>query len=159
MHSRGCERFVWCIAFAVLGGGALAPSAHTSAQNGETIVFLVHGLRTETGIVRGGIYASSDVWTLVGGQVAICTARPVGGTARCVIRAPGPGRYAFAFFHDADGDNVMDTDSIGIPQEGYGFSNDVRPGLSAPSFESAAFEVSAGATYEARVVARYGWSP
>lgn len=154
LHARKAALIFFAM---LLGVASFTPAGR--AQTAETIAFVVHGLRTNTGIVRGGIYASRDVWTTVGGQVAVCTARPSGGTARCLITPPGPGRYAFAFYHDADGDNELDTDAIGIPQEGYGFSNDVRPGLGAPSFESAAFEVAAGAAYEARVVARYGWSP
>lgn len=143
--------------FVVLSATARAP--RSVAQSTEQIVFVVHGLRVDSGTVRGGIYASSDGWTERGRQVAVCTARPVRLTARCTLRAPGPGRYAFAFFHDADDDEVLDRDLIGIPQEGYGFSNDVRPGLGAPSFEGAAFTVTAGQTYEARVVTQFGWSP
>ena len=145
---------------AAIGAPGSAPTAAQGTEPGaEQIVFVVHGLRANTGIVRGGIYAAADRWTQPGHQVAVCTARPTGGTARCTIRPPGPGRYAFAFFHDADGDQVLDRDLVGIPQEGYGFSNDVRPGLGAPPFESAAFSVAAGQTYQARVVVRYGWSP
>ena len=156
MHFRGNAALPFVVALTL--AFAALPSAPTAAQAGETLVFVVPGLRSETGIVRGGIYSSSAVWTTVGGQVGTCTARPSGGTARCVIHAPGPGRYAFAFFHDADSDNVLDTDVVGIPQEGYGFSNNARPGLGAPSFETCAFAVGAGETYETRIEARYGWS-
>lgn len=153
---RLARALVFAAALALVAA-AVRPTAGV-AQTADTITFVVHGLRVDTGTVRGGIYASSDVWTTVGGQVAVCTARARGGSARCVIHAPGPGRYAFAFYHDADDDNELDRDAIGIPQEGYGFSNDVRPGLGAPSFESAAFTFVAGTPYEQRVVARYGWS-
>ena len=129
-----------------------------SAQAGETLVFVVSGLRSNSGTLRGGIYASPDRWTQVGGQVAVCTGPVRGGTARCVIRPPGPGRYAFAFYHDADDDNQLDRDMVGIPQEGYGFSNNARPGLGAPSFESAAFNITPGQVFTTRIAALYGWS-
>lgn len=157
MQARVKAMVRWVGLGLVLGLGLLADN-RSVAQDNETLVFVVTGLRSDAGIVRGGIYASSDVWTTVGGQVATCTARPSGGSARCVIRAPGPGTYAFAFYHDADGDNRLDTDVVGIPQEAYGFSNNVRPGLGAPSFASASFAVGAGETYESRLEARYGWS-
>jgi uncharacterized protein (DUF2141 family) len=147
------------VAALALASGGLVGSAGGHAQAGETLVFVVHDIRSDTGTLRGGIYADAGRWTQVGGQVAVCTARVSGGTARCVIHAPGPGTYAFAFYHDADDDNQLDRDLVGIPQEGYGFSNDVRPGLGPPSFESASFRVAANETYSARVVARYGWSP
>jgi uncharacterized protein (DUF2141 family) len=35
----------------------------------------------------------------------------------------------------------MDFNFLGMPTEGYAFSNDIRPFLSAPSFDSCAFDV------------------
>lgn len=139
-------------------GSGLDRASTAAAQEGETLVFTVSGLRSNTGTLRGGIYASADHWTEVGHQVSVCTGPVRGGSARCVIHPPGPGRYAFAFYHDADDDNQLDRDLVGIPQEGYGFSNNARPGLSAPSFDSASFAVAAGETYNGRITALYGWS-
>ncbi len=145
--------------FAAFAAVALnVPAASPArAQAGQRLTFVITGLRADTGTVRGGIYASADVWTEVGGQVAVCTSRVSGGTSRCTLTSPGPGRFAFAFYHDADDDNQLDRDMVGIPQEAYGFSNNVRPGMGAPSFESAAFDV-ASAPYTGRITALYGWS-
>jgi uncharacterized protein (DUF2141 family) len=33
----------------------------------------------------------------------------------------------------------LDTDPLGVPTEGYGFSNDAKALLSAPSFRAASF--------------------
>ncbi|HEV2674492.1 MAG TPA: DUF2141 domain-containing protein [Aliidongia sp.] len=52
-----------------------------------------------------------------------------------------PGRYAIATFHDENDNGEMDFNFIGYPEEGYAFSNDIRPFLTAPSFESCAFDV------------------
>ena len=71
------------------------------------------------------------------------------------IAAPRAGRYAFAFLHDEDDNGRMNSDLIGLPQEGFGFSNDVRAGLGgAPSFESASFAVEAPVTKTSTT--RYG---
>ena len=45
-----------------------------------------------------------------------------------------PGDYALAAFHDQNSNGVIDTRLLGIPKEPYGFSNNVRPWMSAPSF-------------------------
>lgn len=45
-----------------------------------------------------------------------------------------PGDYALAAFHDINSNGVIDTRVLGIPKEPYGFSNNVRPWMSAPSF-------------------------
>jgi uncharacterized protein (DUF2141 family) len=157
----------WSGVVLVVGAGlalaAVTPGESTRAQSaeegGEEIVIVVHGLRVNTGLVRGGIYASADVWTQPGHMAAVCNVRPRGGTARCSMRPPGPGRYAFAFYHDANDNRVFDRDLVGFPSEGYGFSNDVRPGFAVPPFESASFAVGAGARYAARAATQYGWNP
>lgn len=51
------------------------------------------------------------------------------------------GTYAIAILHDEDGDGEMDTNLLGIPQEGYGFSKNPGATFSAPTFEEASFEI------------------
>lgn len=63
------------------------------------------------------------------------------GSVTFVMHDVAPGRYAIATFHDENANGQMDFNFIGYPTEGYAFSRDVRPFLSAPSFESCAFDV------------------
>jgi uncharacterized protein (DUF2141 family) len=53
----------------------------------------------------------------------------------------GYGDYAIAVLHDENGNGVMDTGFLGIPSEGFGFSNNPRPGFGAPSFETCQFRL------------------
>ncbi len=50
------------------------------------------------------------------------------------------GKYALALYHDQNNDNQLNTNFLGAPKEGYGFSNNVRPKFSAPAFGEAAFD-------------------
>jgi uncharacterized protein (DUF2141 family) len=52
-----------------------------------------------------------------------------------------PGKYAVRYFHDENLNDVMDTNLLGIPTEGYGFSNNATGKFGAPSFEKWLFEV------------------
>ena len=49
------------------------------------------------------------------------------------------GEYAFILYHDINGDGKMNRKLIGIPKEPFGFSNNVRPKLSKPTFEECKF--------------------
>jgi uncharacterized protein (DUF2141 family) len=49
------------------------------------------------------------------------------------------GIYAIAIFHDENGNKELDTNIFGIPSEGYGFSNNIRPKFRPASFEEAKF--------------------
>lgn len=52
-----------------------------------------------------------------------------------------PGSYAVSTFHDEDQDGELDTGLLGIPSEGYGFSNDVTGFAGPPSFAAATITV------------------
>jgi uncharacterized protein (DUF2141 family) len=49
------------------------------------------------------------------------------------------GTYAIAGLHDENKSGNMDFSWLGLPKEGYCFSNDARPRFSPPSFSSAKF--------------------
>ncbi len=51
------------------------------------------------------------------------------------------GKYAVSYIHDENNNNELDTGMMGIPKEGYGFSNDARGFMGPPSFEDQMFEL------------------
>ncbi len=60
------------------------------------------------------------------------------------------GTYAVRLFHDTNGNGELDTNFLGLPREGYGFSNGA--GARGPaSFEDAAVQVEGDTTIEVRV--------
>ena len=60
--------------------------------------------------------------------------------ARCDFEDIPPGTYALAVIHDENMNGKIDADWLGIPKEGYGFSNDVKALLGTPSFSAASFK-------------------
>ena len=52
------------------------------------------------------------------------------------------GTYAIALFHDENSNRILDKNFLGIPKEGYGFSNNAKALFSAPSFDEAKFELN-----------------
>jgi uncharacterized protein (DUF2141 family) len=59
--------------------------------------------------------------------------------ARCDFVAIAPGTYALAVIHDENRNGKLDTNWLGVPTEGYGFSSDAKATLTAPSFSAAKF--------------------
>lgn len=51
------------------------------------------------------------------------------------------GTYAIAGLHDENRSGDMDFSWMGMPKEGYCFSNDAKPFLSAPTFSEAKFKL------------------
>ncbi|MGZ8285199.1 MAG: DUF2141 domain-containing protein [Allosphingosinicella sp.] len=58
------------------------------------------------------------------------------GRTDVCIHVPKPGTYALAVYHDADSDRGFDRTTLGLPSEGFGFSNNPRTFLGMPNFGS-----------------------
>lgn len=99
------------------------------------------GIRTAGGVVKVA---------LVDAEGYAGKARPLQGsggpatgeTQTFTFRDVAPGRYAVMVTHDENGNGKLDTNMIGMPVEGYGFSNNPRV-MRRPTFDEAAFEVGA----------------
>jgi uncharacterized protein (DUF2141 family) len=59
--------------------------------------------------------------------------------ARCDFEDIPPGSYALAVIHDENMNGKLDTNWLGIPIEGYGFSSGAKASTGAPSFNAASF--------------------
>lgn len=55
------------------------------------------------------------------------------------------GEYAIAIYHDKNSDGVCNKNILGIPQEGFGFSNNFKPRLKSPAFADVKFNVKENA--------------
>jgi uncharacterized protein (DUF2141 family) len=115
-----------------------AARARVPARPPVTTV-VVEGLRNDRGIVLGALYRSAERWLVADHADVDCRAPIVHGRAECVFTNLAPGPMAFAAVHDEDGDGQLGRDLLGLPSEGYAFSNDAREPLGPPSFEAASF--------------------
>ncbi|MDO8411750.1 MAG: DUF2141 domain-containing protein [Phenylobacterium sp.] len=59
---------------------------------------------------------------------------------------PEPAYYAIAIYHDANVDHDFNRTIVGMPAEGFGFSNNAPTRVGLPSFESVRFRAGAGTT-------------
>jgi len=60
-------------------------------------------------------------------------------TETIVINDLPKGEYAVSLYHDENSDNECNRNFLGIPKEAYGFSNNVKPKFSAPSYKDCKF--------------------
>jgi len=65
---------------------------------------------------------------------------------KIVVDNLSPGKYSFKYFHDENNNVELDTNILGIPKEGYGFSNDAEGKFGPPDFEETVFEIIDNAT-------------
>lgn len=63
-----------------------------------------------------------------------------------VISDLKPGKYGFRYFHDENSNSTMDKSMLGIPKEGFGFSNNAKGTFGPPSFEKVIFDLKSFTT-------------
>jgi uncharacterized protein (DUF2141 family) len=122
-----------------------------SYQNGSVgITLIFKNLKKTTGYIQGAIYNNPVGWPdnareAVGGFIidVAQNAFPNGSDFIYVLQTPlkTGETYAIACFHDENGNKTLDTNWLGIPKEGYGFSN-YNTGIRIPSFEECKFIIS-----------------
>ncbi len=123
--------------------GAMMVAASTtaaSAETGGTLEVECVGLARDTGEIVCALYDDARAFPSEDRVFAGSYTQIDGGRGVCRFESVPAGRYAAAVFHDEDGDRKLKT-VLGMPREGYGFSNDARPGtFGPPKFSAAAFD-------------------
>jgi uncharacterized protein (DUF2141 family) len=109
-------------------------------------------LRVEMGSVRSSkgqlvvtVYPDDKKRFLAkGGKVARVRVLATAPATVACVPVPASGRYAIAVFHDENANRKLDTNLVGLPAEGYGFSNDAETTLGPPKFEAVLFAAGQG---------------
>jgi len=115
-----------------------------SAQPADKVAVLVSGLCNDSGVVRCGLYASSNGFPQAGQETRGAIGRINGQRATCTFNNLKPGTYAIAAFHAEQNETQMQYGMFGKPKEGYGFSRNASSSFGPPTFDAAAFEYRGG---------------
>ena len=116
----------------------------SSATTAELHV-TVQGLRSNLGQLRISLFDQADEFPR-GKEIKDQNLKSIVGDIVATFQNLPPGSYALAIHHDENLNEEMDTNFIGLPLEGYGFSNNARVVFSPPTFEAAAFDIGANDT-------------
>lgn len=126
-------------------GPALADQgcAGTRTPGSSKLTVQVAGVRPATGEVAITVYPDDKRRFLAkGGKWARQRVRAA-ATVRACFWAP-QGSYAVAVYHDRDGDRDFDRTIVGLPAEGFGFSNDPDTRTGLPPLSAVRFRVGPG---------------
>ena len=145
-------------AFLVAAFGGIAPiwaatpdsplNACTHVSDGVRINVVISGIRfPPAGTVTVVLYPDKSGDFLAKGKRINRIRIPVTGdhVEACLV-APSPGHYAIAFYHDENGDGKLNRSLLGMPAEGFGFSNDAPARFGLPRFRDVLFTAGQGDT-------------
>lgn len=119
-----------------------APAGCTGTPSATWINVVVDGVRSGRGLMAVTLYADNSRKFLVRhGSVYVGRSPAQAGTTRTCIFLPQPGTWALALYHDENANQSFDRSGIGLPAEGYGFSNNPATLAGLPSFRSVRLSV------------------
>jgi uncharacterized protein (DUF2141 family) len=144
--------FLLCCAFLTVCAGGLM--AQTPAKS--TLTIRITGFRNAKGRVNIALYRDAKGFPSES-SIAIASQRfeidSQTLTATAVFKNLPQGVYAASVFHDENMTGKMEHDAMGIPQSGYGISNNPNTSFGPPTPEQASFKVNqAESTIEIKMV-------
>jgi uncharacterized protein (DUF2141 family) len=121
--------------FAVLLTSAFTVQAHTLTVN-------IDHIKEQSGKLHVALYRSEQSYQQGKDAVAALVKDVSGESQQLVFTDLAEGQYAIKIMHDANNNGELDRNIMGIPSEGYGFSNNAGQ-FGPASFKDAAFAVAA----------------
>ena len=126
-------------------GPRVTPCAAADAPEGPRLRVTVTEARRAAGNATITIYGPRPERFLASRAYLARQRIPLRTTsAEACFALAAPGTYAIAVYHDENGDHDFNRTVIGMPAEGYGFSNDAPTVTGLPSFSAVRFSVPAG---------------
>ena len=129
------------VALAAAAAPVLAQDC-TGRPSATRLFVTVSGVRSAQGLIAVTLYADDPSRFLARrGSLYVGRVPAQAGTTRVCIHVPAPGIYGLAVYHDSNADRRFDRNMIGLPAEGYGFSNDAPALFGLPRFRSVRLSV------------------
>jgi uncharacterized protein (DUF2141 family) len=108
-------------------------SPWSKSDQKQELIVKVEGVRSVEGTVFVAVYDTEERYKSK--DAAWLFDSPVSGKGEVLISGSVlPGNYALAVFHDRNNNGALDTNWLGIPSEGFGFSNNAMGRFGPPSF-------------------------
>ena len=138
---KGALKGVWCVLLFATLVSANVPAVGLAESSCPGIHIKIVNIKNSTGTIVCSLFESSVGFPVEYMRYAITTIAIGirGRQARCDFVNIPPGIYSIAVIHDENRNGKLDTSWLGIPTESFGFSNDAKALLGAPSFSAASF--------------------
>ena len=127
-------------------------SMQLNAQLNFDLTVNVTGLENNVGVLQFGLYNNADKFPNVGETYKMIRVKTNGPSRKYTFKSLPEGSYAVAIYQDENNNDNCDKNFIGVPTEPYAFSNDMRPKLSAPSFEDCMITLDRNKTVSIKLI-------
>ncbi|AFZ00758.1 DUF2141 domain-containing protein [Calothrix sp. PCC 6303] len=115
------------------------------AQSTSNMTVVVNGIKSESGRVCFRVYSSDQGFPFSNkSEVQSGCVEKTGSVVKKQFVGLKPGNYAVTVIDDSNRDGKLNTDFLGIPQEGFGVSNNPTVSITTgtPKFSKASFSLN-----------------
>ena len=120
--------------------------------NNPELTIKISNIEKLKGEIKVGIFNNETNFLKDGYAIKNYSIKVQNNTATLIISDLPKGEYAVTMYHDENSDNKMNTNFIGIPKEPYGFSNNIKPKMSAPKYKDCKFTFSENKTVQIKLI-------
>ena len=132
------------LACLLLSAGSMSAGSMSKGSQTHTLTVDIDNIQVQTGALMVELYANAEDYA-AGHNPCASMIKPVTKTEhRLVFSDLADGQYAVKVFHDENGNHSLDTNMLGVPSEGYSFSNNAGS-FGPASFKDASFSLQADA--------------
>lgn len=130
-----------------LAGVSAAAAQPTCDGDGPHLTVIVDGLQNSHGYISVELYPDDPKQFLShNAQLVVAHDKLEKAAATVCLDVPKPGAYALAVYHDENGDDQFNRNSLGLPAEGFGLSNNPKILFGLPPFSAVRFTIDKAET-------------
>jgi len=102
----------------------------------------ITGLKSTDGGIQIGLYNNRESFPHIDEQYKLFYFSVKEFSGIYTIRDLPEGEYAVAIYHDKNSDKICNTNFLGVPKEGFGFSKNFKPRFTSPDFEDCKIDLN-----------------
>jgi len=134
-------RLLIALVFSLFVSSIQAQVDYTHKTNADLTV-TVRNIDKFKGVIMIALYDSDSSWLQKGKEYRGAMVEVTATTLTYVFKDLPFGTYALLIYHDKNSDGELNKNWLGLPNEGYCFSNNYKPLAGAPKYKEAVFKFS-----------------
>jgi uncharacterized protein (DUF2141 family) len=124
----------------------------TCSASGADLTIKVAGTKQLNGKIACALYDGESGFPFDTSKAMTQLVAVTPGMSICKFTEIKPGTYAVGVVHDLNGNERVDTNIFGVPQESWAVSNNISHRLRAPTFAEASFKIEQNLEINLRLV-------
>lgn len=141
--------------YASLFSGLLCVFNAAKAQT-QNVQVTITGIKSDKGQILLNVYKDQETFSKDKPFKKIMVAKKLLSNGSTIVEVPlEPGTYGITLLDDEDSNGDMNKNMVGMPKEGFGFSNFFLEKMKRPAFDDFKIQVAAGQQNKAEIRTKY----